>query len=75
MLFLQCLHSSDSGLSSSGRPVANVSLALSSNGFTTGPGEAGTEFVDGVSVPRFLSSDHVSATFFHDEHAQVTYHL
>jgi hypothetical protein len=38
-LFLQCLHCCKSGLSSSGRPVANVSRDVSSSSLTTGPGE------------------------------------
>jgi hypothetical protein len=52
------LHCRESKLSSSGLPVENVSRAVSSNWLTTGPGEAGTEFVEGVSVPFFLSSAH-----------------
>lgn len=38
--FLQCLHCCKSGLSSSGRPVWNVSRALSSRGLTGGLGDS-----------------------------------
>ena len=51
-LFLQCLHCWRSGESSSGRPVANVSRAVSSRGFTTGDGDGGFA-ADGLA---FLSA-------------------
>lgn len=55
MLFLQCLHCCRSGVSSSGRPVAKASRAISSRGLTTGPGEA-TDIDAESSFFDFLSS-------------------
>jgi hypothetical protein len=45
--------------------VGKVSLALSSRGLTTGPGEAGTELVEGVSVPFFSVLSQRSSSTHH----------
>jgi len=60
ILFLQCLHCNSEVPSSRGRPVGKVSRAASSRGLTIGPGETGTELVEGVLITtegRVLDSD------------------